>query len=173
MVVQRGTRERRGASACVRVRFQRHDVLPYAFCFNFLEATGSISFPSFHARSFSLSPSLPPLLPPSFTLSLSLSLSSFSVFLYPPSQLPLLVPRGSPAKCTTVVFSTVDAARYISSSSLLPIPPCPPRPFSILPRRLHRPHRALSLVLLSLLPIYPLLATHSLMPPPLRHRVKG
>lgn len=34
------------ASACVRVRFQRHDVLPYAFCFNFLEATGSISFAS-------------------------------------------------------------------------------------------------------------------------------
>lgn len=52
------------ASACVRVRFQRHDVLPYAFCFNFLEATGSISFASpsplfFFLSSLSPSPCVP------------------------------------------------------------------------------------------------------------------
>jgi len=40
------------ASTCVRIRFQQHDVLPYAFCFNFLEATGSISFASPSALFF-------------------------------------------------------------------------------------------------------------------------
>lgn len=165
MVARRGARERRSASACVRVRFQRHDVLPYAFCFNFLEATGS-RFPLF-TRDLFLFPSPPPLSLFLFTQCLSLSSVTAS------AATALAVPRGSPAKCTTVVFSTVDAARYISSSSLLPIPLYSPRVFSILPRRPHRPHRALSPVLLSLLPIYPYPATHSLMPPPLRHRVKG
>lgn len=146
-----------GASACVRVRFQRHDVLPRAFCFNFLEATGSISFASpFPSSFFSLFVSpLSPLVvcPP-----------------YPPSRLPpspplLVVPRGSSAKCTTVVFSTVDAAGYISPSSLsyvspppvvppssallhppTPARPSPPRPVSFLslPFRLSLPHDALS-----------------------------
>lgn len=92
--------------ACVRVRFQRHDVLPYAFCFNFLEATGSISFP---LLSLFFLPFFYPFRPsPPHVLSSPDPRSSFRH---------CSLPRGSSAKCTTVVFSTVDAARYISSSS--------------------------------------------------------
>jgi len=82
------------ASTCVRIRFQQHDVLPYTFCFNFLEATGSISFASPSALFF----------------------LRFRLIVCPPSRFPplLLTPRGNSAKCTTMVFSTVDAARYIS-----------------------------------------------------------
>lgn len=76
--MRRGVEMQGRASACVRVRFQRHDVLPYAFCFNFLEATGSISFAS---------PS------PLFFFSLRFPLRR--VFPYSPSRLPpplLVVP---------------------------------------------------------------------------------
>lgn len=123
------TRGRKSTLACVRVRFQRHDVLPYAFCFNFLEATGFIPFP------------LPiPLL----------SLSFFLLFSLSPACPPIprhgfrycSLPRGSSAKCTTVVFSTVDAARYISSSS--PNPPYLPTAFLHPPTPCPTPHRALS-----------------------------
>lgn len=78
---------------CVLVRFQ-HDVLPYAFCFNFLEATGSISF-AFQFRLF-------------FSSLLSFSSCVPLSAVTAPSL--LVVPRESSAKCTTVVFTTVDAA---------------------------------------------------------------
>lgn len=107
--MRRGVEMQGRASACVRVRFQRHDALPYAFCFNFLEATGSISFASPSPLFF------------------------FSLFAFPLAVCSPIrrhgfrrhcssFPRGSSAICTTVVFSTVDAARYIFSSS----PPIPP-----------------------------------------------
>lgn len=156
-----GAKTRGNASAYVQVRFQRHDVLPYAFCFNFLEATGSISFVSTTPLFFFLS-----------SLSPSLCVSP-----YPPSRLPpllLVVPRGSSAKCTTVVFSTVDAARYILSSS-----PFYPSPFLPSPASPHPPTVGPTVPIVPTAPclslsfpsrsVYPFLATRSLMPPPLRH----
>lgn len=147
------------ASACVRVRFQRHDVLPYAFCFNFLEATGSISFAS-------------------LLFFLPLFAFPFVCPLYPPTRLPpplLAVSRGSSAKCTTAVFSTVDAARYIFSFSLSYPTLFPPRRlFSVLPPP--APPVPTAPCLSPSFPsrsIYPFLAMRSLTPPPLRHGVKG
>lgn len=120
------------ALACVRVRFQRHDVLPYAFCFNFLEATSSISFPLllFFFPSF-------------FTLFGSPSRSC--VPLSPVAASATALPRGSSAKCTTVVFSTVDAVLGIYPHPPLSLPTLThSRLFSILPRQVRRPHRALT-----------------------------
>lgn len=165
MVPRRGARERRSASACVRVRFQRHDVLSYAFCFNFLEATGSISL-SFSSRAllpfFSLlllSPSpLPPSLPPP-SLSLSLHSVSFPILRHSIRRRcsPSLVgaPRNVPWWFSALWM-------LLSSSSLLPTPSCPPRLFSHPPTPApSSPPRPLSPVLLSLLPVYPFPATHS------------
>lgn len=156
-------RDRMSALACVRVRFQLHDVLPYAFCFNFLEATSSISFPL-----------------------LFFFFSSFFTLFGPPSR--SCVPLSPVAASATALprpswelremyhggFQHCGCcARYISSPS-----PIPPYPHS-LTAFLHPPTPSPSSPprpdsLFSLLPVYPFPTTLSLSltPPPLR-RSKG
>lgn len=143
------------ASACVLVRFQRHDVLPYAFCFNFLEATGS----PFRSLLF-----------PFFSLFVLPNASP-----YPPSLLAVSLvgaPRNVPRR-----FSALWMLLGIYPRPPLPtsLPAFLPQLSSILPRR---PHRALSLAFslspsfLSLLPVYPFPDgfSHAAIPPP---RSKG
>lgn len=151
------------ALACVRVRFQRHDVLPYAFCFNFLEATSSISFPLllfFFPSFFTLFG------PPSRSCVPLSPVAASATALPRPSWELREMYHGGFQHCGC-------CARYISSPS-----PIPPYPHS-LTAFLHPPTPSPSSPprpdsLFSLLPVYPFPTTLSLSltPPPLR-RSKG
>lgn len=151
---------RGSASACIRVRFQRHNVLPYAFCFNFLEATGSISFASPSSLFFFSS-----LFPSSYV---PLSSVTASATARRPSWELREMYHGGFQHCGCCYV-------YISSSSLsYPSPFSPRLLFSILPRRSHTtPPRPVSSLSFPSHSIYPFLATRSLMPLPLHHGVKG
>lgn len=142
-------------------------MLPYAFCFNFLEATGSISFAS---------PS-----PLFFSLSLSLFLSSLS----PSLGVPLSAVTASAATARRfLVGAPRNVPRWFSALWMLlgiyphspslsypsPIAPCspaflrPPTPPLASPNVPTAPCLSLSFPSHS---VYPFLAMRSLMPPPL------
>lgn len=148
--MRRGVEMQGRASACVRVRFQRHDALPYAFCFNFLEATGSISFASPSPLFFFLSSLSPSPCVPLFAVTASAATARRSLV-----GAPRYVPRWFSALWMLLgIYSHPPLLSLPISPSLAslhpptPSPPSPPRPvsraFLSLPFRLSLPRDALS-----------------------------